>query len=145
MGGGVWLNVLYIILLKLEMHMIESSFRDIAKMKNGTCLNSFIRYENERWCMAECILYNIIEMGDGIYLNSLYMILLKWVGIYPNALYIILLNLEMIYIWMFFIWYYQNNSCYTPECSLYDVIKMNEFVSLNALFIVFLKWQIIYV
>ena len=55
--------------------------------------------------MAECILYNIIKMGDGICLNSLYMILLKWVGIYPSALYIILLNLEMIYIWMFFIWY----------------------------------------
>ena len=124
----LWMNALYVILLEWEVVY-------------GFML--FIYYENERWCMSECSLRDIIKMNNFIYegtydnikmsncmcLNSLYVILIKWV---------------LAYVWILFIWYYENESWNTFECSLLDIITIWDRIFLKALYVSLLKWEILY-
>jgi hypothetical protein len=99
-------------------------------------------------------------MGDNIYLNDLYMILLKWkmvyiyeccityfikmrVGVCVNVLYVPLLKWEILYVWIIYIWDYKNCRCYLSQCPVYDIIKIREFIYLSALYMLleFLKWE----
>ena len=117
MIAGMFLKVLYRILLKWELVCVWMSF---------------IWYYKESWNVSERALYDIVNMRGFMFLNDLYMILLKWVFLWMrfiwyywngscmcwNALYKILLKWELICAWMQFVRYKQNQILYVPECDV---------------------------
>ena len=166
------LNALYMILLKWELvfvwtrsiryyydgrlYLSECALKDVIKMRVYMCQNAFYMillkwtrficyYYDGSLYLSACALNDVIKLRACMCLNALYMILLKW---------------ELVFVWTRFIWYFYDGRLYLSECAFNFIIKMRACMSecalhgitkirfsmcLNALYMILLKWELVFV